>query len=110
MEPTIAASKKNVNVGLCDAIALAKKALEASKEAASLVEDSKLVGADSDDMVSLRLVLCFWLGLLLFIYPFLGRSSLWKMKPETCFLSGVCKFGKQGGQNCEVYKTYREAI
>ncbi|XP_062117265.1 RNA polymerase sigma factor sigF, chloroplastic [Humulus lupulus] len=55
MEPTTAGSKKNVNVGLCDAIALAKKALEASKEAASLVEDSKLVGADSDEMVSLSL-------------------------------------------------------
>ncbi|XP_030493311.2 RNA polymerase sigma factor sigF, chloroplastic [Cannabis sativa] len=55
MELTTAGGKKTLNVGLCDAIALAKKALEASKEAALLVEDSKLVGADSDDMVSLSL-------------------------------------------------------
>ncbi|KAF4369870.1 hypothetical protein F8388_011740 [Cannabis sativa] len=54
MELTTAGGKKTLNVGLCDAIALAKKALEASKEAALLVEDSKLVGADSYDMVSLR--------------------------------------------------------
>uniref|UniRef100_A0A803PAK5 RNA polymerase sigma factor n=1 Tax=Cannabis sativa TaxID=3483 RepID=A0A803PAK5_CANSA len=55
MELTTAGGKKTLNVGLCDAIALAKKALEASKEAALLVEDSKLVGADSYDMVSLSL-------------------------------------------------------
>ncbi|PON60336.1 RNA polymerase sigma factor [Parasponia andersonii] len=55
VEPTTAGSKKNVDVGLSDAIALAKKALEASKEAASLVEESKSVGADTDDMVSLSL-------------------------------------------------------
>ncbi|POO01707.1 RNA polymerase sigma factor [Trema orientale] len=55
MEPTTAGSKKNVDVGLSDAIALAKKALQASKEAASLVEESKSVEADSDDMVSLSL-------------------------------------------------------
>ncbi|KAM6593236.1 hypothetical protein CsatA_000939 [Cannabis sativa] len=55
MELTTAGGKKTLNVGLCDAIALAKKAVEASKEAALLVEDSKLVGADSYDMVSLSL-------------------------------------------------------
>lgn len=71
MEPTTVGSKKNIDVGLCDAIALAKKALEASKEAASLVEDSKLVLADSDDVGSVRLVLCFWLGLILFSPPLL---------------------------------------
>lgn len=59
MEPKTTGSKKNMDVGLCDAIALAKKALDASREAASLVEDSKLVEPDSDEMLSVRLVLSF---------------------------------------------------
>ncbi|KAF4403435.1 hypothetical protein CsatB_016898 [Cannabis sativa] len=88
MELTTAGGKKTLNVGLCDAIALAKKALEASKEAALLVEDSKLVGADSDDMVSLRLVLSFWIDIRYCLFPLHGRCSFWKRRSETSVLSG----------------------
>ncbi|EXC16188.1 RNA polymerase sigma factor rpoD [Morus notabilis] len=52
METTMGSCTKDVDVEVSDAIALAKKALMASKEAASLAEESKLVGTDSDDMLS----------------------------------------------------------
>lgn len=55
---------KDVDVEVSDAIALAKKALMASKEAASLAEESKLVGTDSDDMLSVRLASFFYIGLI----------------------------------------------
>lgn len=48
---------KDVDVAVADAIALAKKALMTSREAASLAEESKLVGTDSDDILPVRLAL-----------------------------------------------------
>lgn len=57
METTTGGTAKDVDVAVADAFALAKKALMASREAASLAEESKLVGTDSDDTLPVRLAL-----------------------------------------------------
>lgn len=57
METTTGGTAKDVDVAVADTIALAKKALMASREAASLAEESKLVGTDSDDTLPVRLAL-----------------------------------------------------
>ncbi|KAM0990974.1 hypothetical protein ACFX13_009546 [Malus domestica] len=52
MEPITTASSKHMDIKPSDAVALAKKALSASKEAVSFAEDSKSMGDDFDDSVS----------------------------------------------------------
>ena len=47
-----------MDVEPCNVVAIAKKALSASKEAALLAEDSKYIGVDFDDSLSSGLVLC----------------------------------------------------
>lgn len=55
METTTGGTAKDVDVAVTDTIALAKKALMASREAASLAEESKLVETDSDDTLPMSL-------------------------------------------------------
>lgn len=74
VDPSKAGAKKHMDVELCDVVALAKEALSASKEAASLVEESKIIEADSDDSHSLGLVSCSYLVSLLSLSFFPGHN------------------------------------
>ncbi|GMH09818.1 hypothetical protein Nepgr_011659 [Nepenthes gracilis] len=47
-------TEKHMDLGPCEAISLAKEALAACKEAASLAESAELLGSDSDESSSLR--------------------------------------------------------
>jgi hypothetical protein len=49
MQPVTTDMQKPVDVEPCNVVALAKKALSASKEVALLAEDSELIGIDFDD-------------------------------------------------------------
>ncbi|ONI03026.1 hypothetical protein PRUPE_6G234100 [Prunus persica] len=55
LESLTTASNKHMDVEPCNVVALAKKALSASREAASLAEDSQSMGADFDESLSLGL-------------------------------------------------------
>lgn len=55
-----------MDVEPCNVVAIAKKALSASKEAALLAEDAKLIGADLDGSPSSGLV--FFFSIILFPY------------------------------------------
>lgn len=57
MQPITASTENPMDVEECDIVALAKKALSASQEAALLAEDSKLIGSDFDESLSSGLVL-----------------------------------------------------
>ena len=52
---TNAGVTKESDAELSEAVELAKKALVASQEAVSLADDTKLVGAESDDVLCVRL-------------------------------------------------------
>ncbi|XP_042945525.1 RNA polymerase sigma factor sigF, chloroplastic isoform X2 [Carya illinoinensis] len=52
MQPNTASTENPMDVEECDIVALAKKALSASQEAALLAEDSKLIGSDFDESLS----------------------------------------------------------
>ncbi|KAF5471852.1 hypothetical protein F2P56_008618 [Juglans regia] len=52
MQPIPASTENPMDVEECDIVALAKKALSASQEAALLAEDSKLIGSDFDESLS----------------------------------------------------------
>ncbi|XP_030927364.1 RNA polymerase sigma factor sigF, chloroplastic [Quercus lobata] len=52
LQPVTTDLEKPMDVELCNVVAIAKKALSASKEAALLAEDSILIGADFDDSPS----------------------------------------------------------
>lgn len=73
-DPSKASPEKHMDVELCDAVSLAKEALSASKEAASLVEESKLNGADTDYSHSVGLVSCLCLVYLLSLSIFPGHD------------------------------------
>ncbi|XP_059428161.1 RNA polymerase sigma factor sigF, chloroplastic isoform X2 [Corylus avellana] len=53
MQPVTTDMEKPMDVEACNVVALAKKALSASKEAALLAEDSELIGTDFDDPLGL---------------------------------------------------------
>lgn len=58
MQPITANTENPLDVEECDIVALAKKALSASQEAALLAEGPKLIGSDFDKSLSSGLVLC----------------------------------------------------
>lgn len=53
VEPITTASSKHMDIKPSDAVALAKKALSASKEAVSFADGSKSMGDDFDDSLSI---------------------------------------------------------
>lgn len=55
LQPVTFDSEKPAEVEQCDAVALAKQALSASKKAASVAEDLKSFKADDDDSLPLGL-------------------------------------------------------
>ena len=61
-----------MDVELCNVVAIAKKALSASKEAALLAEDSILIGADFDDSPSSGLVFFFFFFFFNYLISLLG--------------------------------------
>ena len=66
LQPVTTDLEKPMDVEPCNVVAIAKKALSASKEAALLAEDSILIGADFDDSPSSGLV--FFFSIILFPY------------------------------------------
>lgn len=59
LQPVTTDLEKPMDVEPCNVVAIAKKALSASKEAALLAEDAKLIGADLDGSPSSGLVFFF---------------------------------------------------
>ena len=62
LQPVTTDLEKPMDVEPCNVVAIAKKALSASKEAALLAEDTKLISADFDDSPSFGLVFFFQLS------------------------------------------------
>lgn len=59
MQSVTTSTHKLMDVKSCDVIALAKKALLASREAASLAEESKLFDANTDEFLFPVSVTCY---------------------------------------------------